>query len=132
MSAMPYLLVDRGALDEWWSLIVAQVAALGKTQDWSPDDVRQLIANGDAELWATPGGECFVVVCVNVTPWGRSLFVWVGCNQESGAPAAAYVPQVQAIARHHGCDRFEWESDRAGFRRVFPNARMRYLFSMEA
>lgn len=131
-AALPYLLIDRTALTGWWPLIVDRIEALGKSQDWAPEHVARMLAVGDAELWATPGSECFVIVTVNVSPWGRSLFVWIGCNQESGALAAAYVPQVQAIARHHGCDRFEWESDRAAFGRVFPNARKRYLFSMEA
>jgi hypothetical protein len=128
----PLLLVSAKDLGIWWPMISERVEKLAKSQDWNAADVVRLIANGDAELWATSGAECFVVVTVNATPWGRSLFVWIGCNAGSGSTPAAFVPQVQAIARHHNCEKFEWESDRAAWRGGVPGARMRYLFTMEA
>lgn len=131
-APLPLIPVQAAVVGEWWPLVVARVAAVAQSEDWSAADVLRLLARGDAELWATPGAEGFIIACVNITPWGRTLFVWIGCNEDSGASAFEYVPQVRAIARCRGCDRFEWESDRKGYQRAFPGVRARFLYSMEA
>jgi hypothetical protein len=131
-AVLPYLPIAQKDLGQWWPHIVGRVRRLSQTEEWDEGHVAAMLDSGDAELWATPAAESFIVVTVNVSPWGRSLFVWIGCNEGGDTMHHEYVPQVQRIARSKGCGRFEWESSRSGFQRAIKGVSARYLYSVEA
>ena len=122
-------MIPTHGLRQVWPLIRERLAALATREMWIPEEVFAELVGSGTYLWTTPEAEGFVVLQIHQTPFERVLHCWIACNS-SETPAADYLPQLCEIASENNCARVTWESDRRGWGRAIPEARVRFHFSV--
>jgi hypothetical protein len=126
----PLLFVPPEALWEVWPKVCQHIVDIHDACDepWGIDEMFGELVAGKSFLWAVADLSGFLVVQMLEGKHERVLHCWI-CYNRSGEPPIAYWPDLQRIAREHGCSRITFENDRPGFQRHIPGLRMRYLYS---
>ena len=131
MEAGTLAMIPQSDLRRVWPQVRDRMQAIADRdgEPWIAEDVYQEIIVGNAYLWATDDLGGFVVLVIRAAPYTRDLHIWIGC-ENTEANAAAYWPQLLAIASEAGCNRIMFESQRR-WDRALPGLTARRIYSCE-
>lgn len=115
-----------------WPHIRDAVEDLSMTpgEDWLPEHVFHEIMLGGTHLFTTPDFRAFLITQLLVTPYSRTLHVWLGNNEWAGE-RRDFFEQLKSIAAENNCQRITWRSDRTGWERALPGVRATTQYSYE-
>jgi hypothetical protein len=99
-------------------------------EDWLPEHVFHEIMSGGTYLFTTPDNRGFLVAQILVTPYSRTLHVWLASNEFAGA-RDDFFAQLKSIAEENRCNSITWRSDRTGWQRALPGVRATTHYSFE-
>lgn len=88
-------------------------------RDWEPKDVYVALLEETSILYLFENNEGFVVLTINSSFKGSTLFIWCFYSPTHTNAPAKYWPEIQQIARDIGVKKVQFASPRKGWEKMF-------------